>query len=87
MNGRIADKPDSSRVMTPKEIEEYLDIHLFKVITNLKQEAEGTNPTDLAGAITGFLLNSGVALAASGGCPKHVLEAAMVEAIRKAYKL
>lgn len=72
--------------MNQKEIEEYLDIHMTEIISNLKAKAEGTDPLTLSGTITGFLMKTGLKLAAHGGCPRHVMEKAMADSIREAYK-
>jgi len=74
--------------MTQKEIEEYLDINMSAVVDGLKAKAkaDGTDPLTLSGAITGFLMKTGLALAASGGCPKHVMKKAMEASIEEAYR-
>lgn len=78
--------PKCRKPMTQREIEEHLDIHITKVIDDLKTKAVGVDSITLSGAITGFLLNTGLKLAVAGGCPQHVMVRAMADSIKEAYK-
>jgi len=73
--------------MNQREIEAFLDEGVTRVVEELKAKAteDGTDGVVLQGAIAGFLIKTGLALAAHGGCPRRVMEAAVSASIAEAY--
>lgn len=72
--------------MTGPEICDKLDEKLGPIIERLREENPGINHIAFSGAITGYLLKTGVALAVKGGCPKKALMESMQDIIEAGYR-
>jgi bifunctional ADP-heptose synthase (sugar kinase/adenylyltransferase) len=70
---------------TQKEVEDYLDVHLSKVLDDMKKQATDMDPVVLSGYITGYLMSVAVQLAVA--CvPRHIAEEALKAKIRQGYE-
>lgn len=71
--------------MTGPEICDKLDEKLGPIIERLREENPGIDHIAFSGAIAGYLLKTGVALAVKGGCPMRTLLKSMEDIIRTGY--
>jgi hypothetical protein len=67
-----------------KNLEEFLDVNLTKVIDEARK-THGADQIRFAGTVSGFLIKTGIALAARNGAPRPVLEEALARAVQDWY--
>lgn len=72
-------------INTLKDLQEQLDIKLTTIILKIKSQCQ-LDPISFSGGVSGCLIKTGIHLAATGGCPNHVLREEINIAIKKAYK-
>ena len=71
--------------MTPGELHDLLDSRMAKVILDTKEEAGDMDAVRFSGTVSGFLIKTGIHLAAVGGCPNDVLRTQVSVIIKDAY--
>lgn len=70
--------------MTSNELCDELDKELEPILNRLREKAHMDN-VSFSGAVTGFLLKTGINLAVKGGCPRKVLTKSLLNIIQEGY--
>jgi hypothetical protein len=70
--------------MTTDELNNILDIRLAAVVAELKEKS-GLDPMSFSGTVVGFLIKTGIHLAAKEGCPNSTLRSNVNQVIKEAY--
>ncbi|VVB55163.1 Uncharacterised protein [uncultured archaeon] len=71
--------------MNIKELNDLLDIKVAAAITECKEAYGEGDSITFKGSVAGFLIKTGIYLAAEGGCPNKILRNQLNEAIKEAY--
>jgi hypothetical protein len=74
--------------MSPKDefdLHEYLDTHFTRVIENAKKLTPEMDEVARAGTIAGFLMKTGIKLAAKHGAPRGIVEASLLQTVSEYY--
>lgn len=64
----------------------YLDEHFTRVIQNAKKLTPDMDKVSRAGTIAGFLMKTGIKLAAEHGAPRETVETSLLETVAEYYE-
>ncbi len=67
------------------DLHEYLDVNFTRVIENAKKFTPDMDELTRAGTIAGFLMKTGIKLAAKHGAPRDVIETSLRETVEDYY--
>jgi hypothetical protein len=68
------------------DLHEYLDANFARVIENAKKLTPGMDEVLRAGTIAGFLMKTGIKLAAKHGAPRETVEQSLLETVAEFYE-
>jgi len=71
--------------MTTKELNDLLDERIAAVVEDLRKTANMT-PVEFNGTVAGFLIKTGIHIAAANGCPNAILRNQVNATIKEAYR-
>jgi len=72
--------------MADFDLHEYLDVNFTRVVDNVKKLTPGMDERVRAGYISGFLIKTGIKLAAKHGAPRDVVESALANIVEDNYE-
>lgn len=67
------------------DLHKYLDENFARVIQNAKKLTPGMDEISRAGTIAGFLMKTGIKLAAEHGAPRETVETSLLETVAEYY--
>ena len=71
--------------MAEFDLHNYLDEHFTRVVENAKKLTPGMDEIARAGMIAGFLMKTGIKLAAKHGAPRETVETSLLETVAEYY--
>lgn len=76
----------TKKIETADELSEFLDVNFARIVEEAGKLSPELDPVMRAGTIAGFLIKTGIALAAKNGAPEAVMRRAVDNMISEAFE-